>query len=815
MIAGLITPLRTDAARLEDDPTPPPESPPQATETATIPAPMEAPATATDVPMQATAASDGSAKPIQVGEIYATKREISYLKEASWEQSIHKPDAWYIKVHFAKADLLPGDTLVVRDPQGRDVFTYPGSLSTTDGSSGFWAISVLGDTARISLLHRSEIAIEASQVSQLGVLVDKYAAGYPEAQIEELLGSGRTESTCTAENRQNAVCYETSHPTPYSKSNAVAGMLINGGSWCTTWRVSSANRMFTNNHCVASQSDVSNSEMWFNYRRSNCAGTTDAVRTVVTGNTLLETNVNYDFSLYSVNSFDTLSTFGYFDLDARTPIQDEQIYIAQQGAYIGQTWSYYRQLGIVDDMSSGSVCRINSPIRTGEVANSDTGYYCDTTGGSSGSPVISYSSNKVIALHHWGTGRSDTYCNTTYMNQGVRMDLIYPLVSAQLPPLPATAQYPNSSVGSPTPVMRWTQVSAATGYTLYVYTSANAVVFSGAVSPTCDGSVCRYTYSAGGLTAGSYKWAVRASNAVGYSSTSNWLEFSAATPPAPTAQYPSGAVGSSTPVIKWSQVSGATGYNLYVYTSTNVKVFSGAVTPTCDGTSCRYTYSAGLAQGDYKWAVKSKNAFGYSATSNWLNINVAPPPAPTALSPSGNTVSSPTFTWTKVSVATGYNLYVYTSANVKVFAGAVTPTCDSANCTFASSLGLGAGEYKFGVRATNALGSSVTSNWLNFTVPVASVPTTPVALSPSGNTVSSPTFRWTKSADAAAYHLYIYTSANSLIFAGSVAFTCDATACEHTSALGLASGNYKFGIKARNASGFSPTSNWLSFLVST
>ena len=50
----------------------------------------------------------------------------------------------------------------------------------------------------------------------------------------------------------------------------------------------------------------------------------------------------------------------------------------------------------------------------GFIANSDVSYYCDTQGGSSGSPVISRVTNKVIALHHFGG------CP----NSGVRADLL-------------------------------------------------------------------------------------------------------------------------------------------------------------------------------------------------------------------------------------------------------------------------------------------------------------------------------------------------------------------------------------------------------
>jgi len=285
-------------------------------------------------------------------------------------------------------------------------------------------------------------------------------------------------------------------------------------------------------------------------------------------------------------------------------------------------------------------------------------------------------------------------------------------------PLAPTAQYPNSTVGSTTPVFRWSQVSDATGYTLYVYTSTNAKVFSSAVTPVCDGTVCRYTFTAG-LTVGNYKWAVKAKNGGLNSQTSNWLYFSLAAPAAPIAQYPSNAAGSKTPTFRWSQISGATGYNLYIFTTANVKVFSGAVTPTCDGTACRYVYSAGLTAGNYKWSVKSRNAIGYSAASNWLYFTLTRPETPTALTPSGaiNT-ANPTFTWTKVSSATGYNLFIYTSANVKAFAGTVSPSCAGNMYTFSSSLNLTSGNYKFSVKSVNAFGSSYTSNWVGFTVTV-------------------------------------------------------------------------------------------------
>ncbi len=158
-------------------------------------------------------------------------------------------------------------------------------------------------------------------------------------------------------------------------------------------------------------------------------------------------------------------------------------------------------------------------------------------------------------------------------------------------------------------------------------------------------------------------------------------------------------------------------YKLFVYTSANAKIFSGDVTPTCDATQCTYTPSFTLGLGNYKWAVKAGNLFGWSANSAWMNFTVALPLPPTPQTPTGNiSTGSPTFTWTKSSGATGYSLYVYTTANVKMFAGAVVPTCVGTTCTYNSSLALPNGNYKWALKAGNANGYSPTSAWLNFTV---------------------------------------------------------------------------------------------------
>ena len=369
---------------------------------------------------------------IQVGEYEQINLHLTYTSSVDRLKVIRYPHASYIKVHISQIDLMPGDVLTVSDPDGTQIFTYPGSAYTTDESNGFWPISILGDTAVIEIksAQSGDISIPpqyedvyrraVSGVSRehLGVVIDKFARGYPEEEIQSLLYG--TESTCGSNERTDVVCYENSHPTEFEKSHAVARLLKSGIWLCTGWRASDQNRLFTNEHCITSQSELDATEMRFNYQNMQCGVTDPAPTTVVTGDQFLIDNYNYDFALVTVNNFETITSFGYLEIDPRTPVLNEEIYIPQHGN------GNPKEFGIESDMNTGNVCRIDNVVQDGVVPDSDTGYFCDTIGGSSGSPVLARSNHQVIALHHYGTGGAA--CNSSTMNGGVRMDLIWPLV---------------------------------------------------------------------------------------------------------------------------------------------------------------------------------------------------------------------------------------------------------------------------------------------------------------------------------------------------------------------------------------------------
>ncbi|QSX79265.1 proprotein convertase P-domain-containing protein [Agrilutibacter solisilvae] len=336
---------------------------------------------------------------------------------------IATPDAAFIKVEFEHFHLPRGVTLEVSNPAGTEVYRYSSSARdgfTVDrkagqnGTTRFSAMSITGNTALLRLVGTAQ----EPWTSAHGVRISRYQEGIPEALMPQLAHEGLldpgagTMSLCGTDDKKPAVCYAGTDAAAYDRSRPVARMVTPAG-YCTAWRVGPTNRMFTNNHCAAVASDISGSEFWFNYQVTTCTGSTQATVVKVPGDVLLKTDANLDYTLFTVKNFDTIASFGYYGLDPRAPQLNEEIFIA------GHPGGRMKELAIVSDQDGGGRCRVNDTQTTGNGGNVDMGYYCDTEGGNSGSPVLARSSNKVLALHHLGG------C----LNEGARMELIWPQVA--------------------------------------------------------------------------------------------------------------------------------------------------------------------------------------------------------------------------------------------------------------------------------------------------------------------------------------------------------------------------------------------------
>ncbi|MBX9400816.1 trypsin-like peptidase domain-containing protein [Lysobacter sp. BMK333-48F3] len=373
--------------------------------------------------------------PLRAGETRAVALSLgpqAGLSKSAWSKpvQIRTADAAYIKVHFEHFALPAGVTLEVSDPQRREVYRYSQSdlgrhtVDATlgeDGKTRFGAMSVAGSTAVLRLVGTPT----EPWAPHHGVRVSRYDEGFPQPLMGELGeagllgGDASSKSICGVKDSRPVACYAGTDATAVARSKPVALILLNGTKWCTAWRVGAGNRVFTNNHCLDSAADVAASEYWFNYQATTCAGTTSGTVTKVAGDQMLKTDQTLDYTLLTVKNAAAISGFGYLSLDVRKPVVGEEMYIS------GHPATRMKELSVVSDRDGGGRCKIIDADADGYGTDTDAGYYCDTEGGNSGSPVLARSSHKAVALHHFGGN-----CNLQAPNRGVKMQLIWPQVKS-------------------------------------------------------------------------------------------------------------------------------------------------------------------------------------------------------------------------------------------------------------------------------------------------------------------------------------------------------------------------------------------------
>ncbi|WP_229067833.1 serine protease [Actinoplanes sp. DH11] len=368
----------------------------------------------------------------RVGELLPVSRVLEYLTGPKREK-FHYPGASYVKLHFDRMAMLPGDYLTVSNPSRTESYRYDAPEKLNTGEADRWAMSITGDTAIVEM-HRAVNPLGLGDLlGSLGVRVDQVARGFDRKELRresrragsgreqsarpgreparpgrgQAAGPGREESVCGADTSGDAVCYQSADPIAFTKSKAIARLLINGTELCTGWRIGAKNRMITNNHCLTSNGEAYDTEVWFNYQCAKCGGYDVFKPTKVWGDKVVATDRTLDYTLFSVDSFPSVEKFGYLMLDTARPARGQELYVPQHPA--GEPT---RIAGAKGDKASN--CTVENPDYTGYAAHSDVSYFCDTAGGSSGSPVLSRRTNKVVALHHFGG------CP----NSGVRGDLL-------------------------------------------------------------------------------------------------------------------------------------------------------------------------------------------------------------------------------------------------------------------------------------------------------------------------------------------------------------------------------------------------------
>ncbi len=253
----------------------------------------------------------------------------------------------------------------------------------------------------------------------------------------------------------------------------------------------------------------------------------------------------------------------------------------------------------------------------------------------------------------------------------------------------------------------------------------------------------------------SYQWTVTAfDNAGDIGLAPAALAFTVAVPPPPppTVTGPIGQVKSPTTTFQVTSVPGATRYTLYIKDTTSGQFPLGTDAWQINGGS--YTLPFPPVAGDnYEWYVSAYDVYGnllYQSITNTFVLSTATDlSGPPMLIPfSGPVTAAPTFQWSTVTNAVGYEVEILNITDGET--GSLPSLTPVEVTSYTPSSPLAPGQtYQWQVEAFDQNGLvTLWSSPLTFHVP----PSPPSPTSPSGTTdLTTPMFQWSPAAGAAGY----------------------------------------------------------------
>ena len=251
-------------------------------------------------------------------------------------------------------------------------------------------------------------------------------------------------------------------------------------------------------------------------------------------------------------------------------------------------------------------------------------------------------------------------------------------------------------------------------------------------------------------------------------------------------------------------------YRVSVYTSGDIKILEkeltdaavcpagGAeITAVCTYAPAWSDFTSPVTTGSYYWTVSTWSGSNWDYSDNNHQFEIVTPP--NVEYPTNTTTRvNPTFKWSPVVNALGYNLWVMDSLSAVVLDQYVEPSfCTASQCVYApttAKLTLSNGTYTWMVRAQ--MGIEDYTDWGDASFQKVAAPS---PLFPSkSSTMPNPKFTWKPAPDHTNYQIKLVTSSNAPIMNMIVACT-STIVCSYaptTAMLNLGNGGYKWQVRA-------------------
>jgi lysyl endopeptidase len=338
------------------------------------------------------------AERVRAGIVLDYTLETPDLVTDGWSQTLAFPGATFLRLHLRGFHLRDGDRLLVSSPDGSQTWEYTGQGPNHNGD--FWSFAINGDTLTLSLWAPSGKSYNFHLVE----------VGYGTIELDTSLPV--PETVFTTDGREDIACH-LDDPVIAASQKPVARLLFTDKKnqyLCTgeLVRGAYANTLITNEHCIDSQEVTSTLEARFNYQYTTCGGTKLSKTTSFAGDTWLKSNsVNYKKGRPSTGLDYTLLTL------QGNPENKFKALIPTSASYtVGETINFIqhpggvpKKIGYWEDADQLVRCKIDTIYQTyaNTFPESQIGYGCDSSGGSSGSAITRASDGKMIGLHHYGS----------------------------------------------------------------------------------------------------------------------------------------------------------------------------------------------------------------------------------------------------------------------------------------------------------------------------------------------------------------------------------------------------------------------------